>query len=50
VALSWTAWPSKKIRDKGMQEMLADPEIKEMSMPFDTTRLMYGGFEVILDE
>ena len=50
VVFSWVAWPSKKIRDKGMQEMFGDPEVKEMSMPFDTSRLIYGGFEVILDE
>ena len=50
VVFSMVVWPSKKIRDKGMQEMFEDPEVKEMSMPFDTSRLIYGGFEVILDE
>ena len=49
VVISYVVWPSKQMRDKGMQEMLADPEVKEMNMPFDTARLIYGGFEVILD-
>ena len=50
VVFSWVAWPSKGMRDKGMKEMLEDPNVKEMAMPFDTSRLIYGGFEVILDE
>lgn len=43
-------WPSKKIRDKGMQEMFEDPKVKEMSMPFDESRIIFGGFEVLIDE
>jgi uncharacterized protein YbaA (DUF1428 family) len=50
VVLSWVVWPSKEVRDKGMREMFEDPGVKEMTMPFDTSRLMHGGFEVILDE
>jgi uncharacterized protein YbaA (DUF1428 family) len=50
VVFSWVAWPSKSIRDQGMKEMFEDPEVQEMSMPFDTSRLIYGGFEVILSE
>jgi len=50
VVFSWVVWPSKQFRDKGMQEMLEDPRVKEMSMPFDTSRLIYDGFEVIFDE
>jgi len=50
VVLSWVVWPSKEVRDKGMQEMFADPRVKEMRMPFDESRLIYGGFEVLIDE
>jgi len=50
VVFSWVIWPSKKARDKGMKEMFEDPEVQEMNMPFDTSRLIYGGFEVILSE
>ena len=50
VVFSWAVWPSKEARDDGMKKMFEDPVVKEMSMPFDTSRLMYGGFEIILDE
>ncbi len=50
VAFSWVAWPSKEVRDQGMQKMFEDPEMKDMNMPFDESRLIYGGFEVLLNE
>ena len=50
VVFSWAVWPSKEIRDKGMKQMFEDPEVQEMNMPFDTSRLIYGGFEVIFSE
>ena len=50
VVFSWVVWPSKEARDNGMKGMFEDPEVKEMHMPFDTSRLIYGGFEIILDD
>lgn len=50
VVLSWVEWPSREVRDEGMQKMFKDPIIKEMNMPFDKRRLISGGFEVLLDE
>lgn len=50
VVLSWVVWPSKEVRDKGMEALFADPEMQEMELPFDSSRLIYGGFKVILDE
>jgi uncharacterized protein YbaA (DUF1428 family) len=50
VVLSWVMWPSKKARDRGMKALFEDPEVPAMEMPFDTDRLICGGFEIILDE
>ena len=50
VVFSWVAWPSKRARDEGMQKLFADPEMQNMEMPFDESRLIYGGFEVLLSE
>ena len=50
VVFSWITWPSKAVRDANMQALHEDPRFAELgSMPFDGMRMMYGGFEVILD-
>lgn len=51
VVLSWIAWPDKETRDKGMQAMMADPDMSAENnpMPFDGQRLIYAGFEVMLE-
>jgi len=51
VVFSWVVWPSRKVRDEGMKAVMADPRLQPEThpMPFDGTRLIYGGFEVIVD-
>jgi uncharacterized protein YbaA (DUF1428 family) len=49
VVFSWITWPSRGARDDGMKAAMDDPRLKAMSMPFDGKRLIFGGFEVILD-
>jgi len=51
VVFSWVVWPSRATRDVGMQKVMADPRLQPdvMPMPFDGKRLIYGGFEVIVD-
>ena len=49
VVFGWVEWPSKEIRDKGNKQMMEDPEMKNMDMPFDGKRMIFGGFEVLLD-
>ncbi len=52
VVLSWIVWPSKAVRDAGMQKIMHDPDMQPdvNPMPFDGKRLIYGGFDVILDD
>ena len=52
VVFSWIVWPSRKVRDDGMKKVMADPRLQPDAnpMPFDGTRLIYGGFETIVDE
>jgi uncharacterized protein YbaA (DUF1428 family) len=51
VVFSWVVWPSRAKRDEGMGKVMADPRLQPdvMTMPFDGKRLIYGGFEVIVD-
>jgi uncharacterized protein YbaA (DUF1428 family) len=51
VVFSWIEYPSKAVRDAANERMRSDPRMKEMGsqMPFDGKRMIFGGFEVILD-
>jgi uncharacterized protein YbaA (DUF1428 family) len=51
VVFSWIVWPSRQSRDEGMKKVMADPRIQPdvNPMPFDAKRLIFGGFEVLVD-
>lgn len=51
VVFSTVVWPSKEVRDAGWAAMMEDPRMHPDNnpMPFDGKRLIYGGFEVILE-
>jgi uncharacterized protein YbaA (DUF1428 family) len=52
VVFSWIEWPDKATRDAGMPKVMEDmPEsMREGPMPFDGKRMIFGGFETLLDE
>ena len=51
VVFSWITWPSKEVRDTGMKKAMEDPRMmKDMSaMPFDGQRMIFGGFQPIVN-
>jgi uncharacterized protein YbaA (DUF1428 family) len=51
VVFSWVEWPDKATRDAGMQKMMDDPRMDPAAnpMPFDGKRMIFGGFEAVLD-
>jgi uncharacterized protein YbaA (DUF1428 family) len=51
VVFSWVTWPNKATRDAGWQILMADPRMQPDAnpMPFDGSRLIYGGFEMIVN-
>jgi len=38
-----------RVNAKVMKEMMNDPKLKNMPMPFDMKRMAYGGFKVFVD-
>jgi uncharacterized protein YbaA (DUF1428 family) len=51
VVFSWIIWPSRKSRDEGMKKIMGDPRLQpdKNPMPFDGQRMIFGGFEVIVE-
>lgn len=51
VVFSWITWPSKQVRDDAWKKVMADPRMTSENnpMPFDGKRLIYGGFQTILE-
>jgi uncharacterized protein YbaA (DUF1428 family) len=53
VVFSWIVYESRAKRDEVNDKVMKDPRMAEMmkpeSMPFDGKRMIYGGFEMIVD-
>ena len=51
VVFSWIIWPSRDVRNEAMKKVMADPRLQPdvNPMPFDGKRLIYGGFEMIVE-
>ena len=51
VVFSWIVWPSRPARDAAWKKAMEDPRLKPEAnpMPFDGKRLIYGGFEMLLE-
>jgi uncharacterized protein YbaA (DUF1428 family) len=53
VVFSWIVFKSRAHRDQVNAKVLKDPRIADMmdreAMPFDSQRMIYGGFEVIVE-
>ncbi len=54
VIFSWIVYKNKAHRDRVNAKVMKDPRILKMMtqspMPFDVTRMAYGGFKTIVDQ
>ena len=52
VVFSWVAWPDKATAEASHEKMMSDPRMEEFGseMPFDGKRMVFGGFEPIVEE
>jgi len=53
VVFSWIGYKSRAHRDQVNARVMKDPRLSEMcdskSMPFDVKRMVYGGFQILVD-
>jgi uncharacterized protein YbaA (DUF1428 family) len=51
VVFSWIIWPSKAVRDAGQEKVMNDPRMQMPpdGIPFDGKRMIFGGFDVMLE-
>jgi uncharacterized protein YbaA (DUF1428 family) len=53
VFFSWIVFESRAHRDRVNAKVMKDPRLANMmdptAMPFDAKRMIYGGFEVLVD-
>ena len=38
-----------RLADEGMKKFMEDPRVKDMKMPFDGQRMIFGGFRVLVN-
>ena len=52
VVFSWITWPSRAVRDEGMKKSMEDPRLaQDMNpCPFDGKRMIFGGFQAIVEQ
>ncbi len=47
VVFSWIEWPDKAMRDAAFKAMTDNPELMALKVPFDSKRMIFGGFEPV---
>lgn len=51
IVFSWIWWPDKATRDRGNKTAMEDPRMQAYPkpMPFDSKRMIFGGFDLLVD-
>lgn len=50
IVFSWLEWPDRTTADKAWSEMQNDPDMAAMGeMPFDGSRMIFGGFDPVME-
>jgi uncharacterized protein YbaA (DUF1428 family) len=50
IVFAWVIWPSKAAHEAGIAAAMADKRAKPPAdMPFDTSRMIFGGFDLLYD-
>ena len=49
IVFSWITWPDRETRNAGWQKIMADSAMADQPMPFDGSRMIMGGFEMLVE-
>ncbi|WP_199553366.1 DUF1428 domain-containing protein [Sandaracinobacteroides hominis] len=50
VVFSWIIWPDRETRKSGQEKMMKDERMAGLTdMPFDGKRMIFGGFDILVD-
>ena len=51
IVFSWITWPSRAVRDEAWKVVMQDPIMQndDMSKLFDGKRMIFGGFQTIIE-
>jgi uncharacterized protein YbaA (DUF1428 family) len=49
VLFSWLEYPNKATRDEANRRMMENPDLMNMDMPFDGSRMIFAGFEPFVE-
>ncbi len=49
VVVSTIRWPSKAVRDAAWAVLMDDARLTAIGMPFDGSRMIFGGFDVLVE-
>lgn len=49
VVFSWIRWPDKETRTKGLDAVFKDKRMASAEMPFDGARMIFGGFDLLME-
>jgi uncharacterized protein YbaA (DUF1428 family) len=49
VAVGWITWPDRAVRDAAWEKLMSDERMMGMDMPFDGKRMIFAGFEVLVE-
>lgn len=49
VAVGWITWPDRAVRDAAWETLMSDERMMAMDMPFDGKRMIFAGFEVLVE-
>ncbi len=49
VAVGWVTWPDRATRDAAWEKLMKDQRMMALEMPFDGKRMIFAGFDMVLE-